>query len=101
MEQGRGAGGARDPRGSGAPGERSDEGAGGEQTRRFTDERGVLWTAEVRRARTRGAGPRSGPALVLFSSESRACLASLPEDRPLGELTVEELRDHLRACLSP
>lgn len=86
---------------------RSDSGrAGAEEPversarRLFADEDGVLWTAELRRPRLAADPARTGGPLILFWSETRACLASVRNSRPLAELTDEDLRLYLRACLS-
>ncbi|HSH44224.1 MAG TPA: hypothetical protein VK966_00075 [Longimicrobiales bacterium] len=66
--------------------------------RRFQDEQGDVWVAEVKRPRTMvedGSTP-----MILFWTETRACLASLRSNRPFMELSLEELREHLRVCLS-
>ena len=66
--------------------------------RLFADDQGVLWTAELRRPRVTGEGP--GAPLILFWSDTRACMATLRNSRPIAELTEDELRRHLRACLT-
>lgn len=68
--------------------------------RLFADENGVLWTAELRRPRHPTDPARTGGPLILFWSETRACLASVRNSRPLSDLTEDDLRLHLRACLS-
>ncbi|HUE77998.1 MAG TPA: hypothetical protein VMM83_08660 [Longimicrobiales bacterium] len=68
--------------------------------RRFSDETGVVWTAELRRPRTPPIPGRVSAPMILFWSDTRACLATLRSDRGLDELTEEDLRRHLRACLS-
>lgn len=79
--------------GAGEPVERSAR-------RLFADENGVLWTAELRRPRLATDPGRTGGPLILFWSETRACLGSVRNSRPLAELTEDDLRLHLRACLS-
>lgn len=68
--------------------------------RLFADEEGVLWTAEVRRPRFSGPDGEPGAPLILFWSDTRACLATLRRAQPIAELTEDELRGHLRACLT-
>lgn len=87
--------GRRDPvrGGGGEPVERSAR-------RLFADENGVLWTAELRRPRLAADPARTGGPLILFWSETRACLASVRNSRPLSDLSEDDLRVHLRACLS-
>ena len=68
--------------------------------RLFADENGVLWTAELRRPRLAADPARTAGPLILFWSETRACLASVRNSRPLSDLTEDDLRLHLRACLS-
>ena len=67
--------------------------------RLFADEHGVLWTAELRRPST---PPPDGEraSLLLFWSDTRACLVTLRSDRALSALSDEDLRRHLRSCLS-
>lgn len=80
----------------------SGAGRGPERSPRrlFADDAGVLWTAELRRPRLpTGRGDAPAP-LILFWSETRACLATLREGRGLAELSEDELRRHLRSCLS-
>ena len=83
------------------------EGAGADQAggveraprRLFADESGTLWTAELRRPRAKG--PDHAPSrLILFWSEARACLATLRGVEGLAELTEDDLRRHLRTCLT-
>jgi hypothetical protein len=67
--------------------------------RLFADESGTLWTAELRRPRAKG--PDHAPSrLILFWSEARACLATLRGVDGLAELTEDDLRRHLRTCLT-
>lgn len=68
--------------------------------RRFVDERGVEWTAELKRSRVRLGGAGAESPMVLFWCVDRACLATLAPTRSLGELTTDELRAQLRMCLS-
>lgn len=70
-----------------------------EPRRLFADEEGVLWTAEMRRPRLATTGGPSSP-LILFWSDTRACMATVRHGRPITELSEDELRGHLRACLS-
>lgn len=65
--------------------------------RRFQDDDGAVWVAEVKRARTMSD---EATPMILFWTESRACLASLRSRREFMELSLEELREHLHACLS-
>lgn len=69
-------------------------------SRRFTDEAGVIWTAELRRPRRPPNPGRVSSPMILFWSDTRACLATLQGERGIAELTDEDLRRHLRACLS-
>jgi hypothetical protein len=68
--------------------------------RRFTDDEGTVWTAEVKLPRSTawGSDVRMAP-MILFWSEKRACLATVRPSAGLGELTTEELRSHLQSCL--
>lgn len=79
--------------------ERAPAQGGREPRRLFADEEGVLWTAELRRPRIAADGSQLSP-LILFWSDTRACLATLRSSRPITELSEEELRRHLRACLT-
>ena len=46
-------------------------------------------------------GPDHAPSrLILFWSEARACLATLRGVEGLAELTEDDLRRHLRTCLT-
>lgn len=90
-----------------APAMRSRRGdaGGAERTDRsprrlFADDAGVLWTAELRRPRAAAGGGETAAPLILFWSETRACLATLRGGAAITELTEEDLRRHLRACLS-
>ena len=75
---------------------------GGERAPRrlFADEAGVLWTAELRKPRVASTAGREPTPLILFWSDTRACLATLRTHQPLAELTEEDLRRHLHTCLS-
>lgn len=68
--------------------------------RRFTDDDGTVWTAEVKLPRSTawGSDMRMAP-MILFWSDNRACLATVRPSAGLGELTTEELRSHLQSCL--
>lgn len=68
--------------------------------RLFADEAGVLWTAELRRPRQERWPDKAATPLILFWSETRACLATLREASGLRDLSEEELRRHLRTCLA-
>ena len=78
----------------------SGDPADGPARRLFADENGTLWTAELRRPRLATDPARTAGPLILFWSETRACLASVRNSRPLSDLTEDDLRLHLRACLS-
>lgn len=84
--------------------ERRGSAEGGSSTdpmrRRFQDETGAVWVAEMKRPRTMGAPNGDATPMILFSNDNRACLASLRSERRFMELSLEELRGHLRACLS-
>lgn len=68
--------------------------------RRFQDDTGVVWVAEVKRPGSMGPSEKNATPMILFWNDTRACLASLRSQRDFMELSVEELREHLRACLS-
>ena len=77
-------------------------GGGGDRgpRRLFADASGVLWTAELRRPRVPGLGGQSPAPVILFWSETRACLATLRSHQPIADLSEDDLRRHLQACLS-
>lgn len=68
--------------------------------RRFQDDTGAVWVAEVKRPRSMSPSDENATPMILFWNDTRACLASLRSKRGFMELSVEELREHLRACLS-
>lgn len=68
--------------------------------RLFADDAGVLWTAELRRPRLPAMPGHPTSPLILFWSDSRACLATVRSTVPLSDLSEEDLRRHLQACLS-
>ena len=68
--------------------------------RRFQDDTGAVWVAEVKRPRSMRPSDEKSTPMILFWNDNRACLASLRSERGFMELSVEELRQHLRACLS-
>lgn len=73
--------------------------AGRTPRRLFADDDGVLWTAELRRPARSGSAANGG-RLILFWSEDRACITTLKEPTPIADLSEEELRRHLRTCLT-